>query len=173
MTLFKRLLIFSVTLLFLISATVMTPTTTEAEEFQILSIAYADDGNHKNSLEVMVENNLYFSRVIQNETPISVTVLPSDPGAAVFSAKGSPYQKIIVKIKRKNMYHEVGDKNKIEIENFLYGGSLIDTGKSGIGQLDRNGRINNMRVGGTAVIPYNPEPGSYSGYLELQANSKK
>jgi len=71
--------------------------------------------------------------------------------AAVFKIKnGKPYSMVRVYADKATLYTvPYSNSDNVKIKDYLYGGSLS---YSGIGTLDKNGEIDNVRVGGTIMI---------------------
>ncbi len=100
-----------------------------------------------------------------------IVVTPLDSGAAVFNAQGDAGRPVVVSVLSDKSRLINGNK-KIKIKDFTFGGSLTDVGGVGIGVFDSTGRLNNIRVGATVVVPANPTSGRYSGSLKLKIKNR-
>jgi hypothetical protein len=118
------------------------------------------------SIELKVISDLEFPTTASADSEQFVTVNSADGGAALFEATGQPNSLLWVKVQqgRATVWK---DRDKILIEDFTYGGSLIQIGKWALGFFDSMGELTDMRVGATARVRGAQPSGYYSGTLQL------
>jgi len=118
------------------------------------------------------ESPLTFSPVLSQQKPQTVTLSPSDSGAAVFDVLGIPNRRVKVKVSPKKHATLRNGRSKAKITDYSFGGSVVDRGDYAIGTLDNSGRLNNIRVGATLRMPAQARSGRYSRILILQVDYK-
>lgn len=89
----------------------------------------------------------------------NVTVAPGDPSAAQFKAEGEKNKAVTCAVLDKNIEMKNGNSS-ILVDNFTYGGDLSADGKA---SFNAGGKLNDLRVGGTAHIKNQTTPGDYIG----------
>ncbi len=101
---------------------------------------------------------------VTSGTAATVTISPTDTGAAVFSVTGRPMENITASIAEEQIVLFSGygrtPERRIVIEGFTLGGDIDATRSARIGQL---GTLDDMRLGATAKIEAENQPGVYSG----------
>ncbi len=123
------------------------------------------------AIDIVEQSELRFPVTEGDVMTQLVVVTPLDSGAAVFNAQGDAGRRVVVSVARKKSDLKNGNR-KIKVKDFTFGGSLTDAGGVGIGVFDSAGRLNNIRVGATAVVPANPTSGRYSGKLKLRLKER-
>lgn len=129
-----------------------------------------------NEIEIIERSDLRFPTIISNSDNTNVTVAPEDAGAAVFDARGEPYQVVRVTVKHSHTYMDIVQQSgsadsggkRVELIHFSYGGSLTERGGGGTGIFDASGNLTNIRIGATAKIPSPVIPGNYRGQIILR-----
>jgi len=112
-------------------------------------------------------SDLQFPTVVSASSSQTITVLPSDSGAAVFDVSGTPNSIVGVEIAEKSIQATSAGGKQIKIDSFTYGGSLVPAAKGATGTLDASGNLTNMRIGASASVKNKQESGVYTGTLTL------
>lgn len=109
------------------------------------------------------EKSLDFHANIQGQYQV-VTVKPDEPGAAIFKAKGRPYGEVRGRIEEHSIQIVNGNGYSydqwITVSNFTTGGDLS---RHGYGRFNSNGKLDNIRIGGTVYINSYNRQGYYEG----------
>ncbi len=104
-------------------------------------------------------------------TAQTVVVAPADSGAAQFSATGSALASATATIAEANIEMTTGDgvgsTKRITVNSFTLGGTLAADGTVAFAA---DGTIDNMRVGGSAVIENDDISGDYTGTATFELN---
>jgi len=113
---------------------------------------------------------LSFSAAIAG-VPASIVTAPADANAAVFDATGDINLLLTASVVESSVFMDnggTGSSNTISIGSWTFGGSLTDVGGSGTASFDALGVISNMRIGATAVVEADDNPGFYQGTATMR-----
>jgi len=116
------------------------------------------------AIEITEGQNLSFEPSL-SKTAASVVTAPADTRAAIFSATGASNEVVEVSVAENEITMRldgvgVNDSDIINVNTFTLGGSINDLGQA---TFDKNGDLNNMRVGGTAHVKATNVHGDYVG----------
>lgn len=123
-------------------------------------------------MEVMPPVTVSESQAISFPTVTSgkaatVTISPTDTGAAVFSVTGRPMENITASIAEERVVLFSGygrtPARQIVVEGFTLGGDIDAASSTGSARIGQRGTLDDMRLGATAQIEAKNQPGVYSG----------
>ena len=115
------------------------------------------------TLAIHEQQGLEFGQHTVPSSKTPVVIAATDAGAASFNVTGEPSQSVTASVVENRMLMtngQSGNQNRIRVRNFTLGGS-VDT--SGNGSFNNQGLLNNVRVGATAILNANKNPGEYEG----------
>ncbi|PCI28327.1 MAG: hypothetical protein COB67_06665 [SAR324 cluster bacterium] len=115
-------------------------------------------------MPVFERTPLVFPDLEVSESSRTIVVLPSDTGAASFDLVGGSDEGITASIVESEVSMTQGS-TVIVVNAFTFGGCL---GADGTGALSGSGKFSSCTIGGTALIPANPNFGMYTGTLTFR-----
>lgn len=135
---------------------------------------YVEKGKSKDKeiknckLKIKKVGSLNFPFVVSGFSQV-VTVAPSDAGAAVFSINGEKCARVKVEVVEPSIRMRgdgASNEDSIKVRDFTFGGSVSDLG-TGVTDCS-NGKLKNIRVGGTAHVKAKNKQTFYEGYPTIR-----
>lgn len=97
----------------------------------------------------------------------TVTISPEDTGAAVFAVTGRPMENLTASIVEERVVLSTGfsrtPARQIVVEGFTLGGDIHAASSTGSARIGQRGTLSDLRLGATARIEAEDQPGVYSG----------
>jgi len=126
------------------------------------SNCYNNCGNNK--IRIKNEREMTFPAVLSGYRQNIVAYLDSS-NAAIFNISGIPYARIKVYVPDE-FYIYANKNNNISVVDISYGGDLSSDGYA---YFDRYGQLNNVRIGGTAIVNADDNEKKYKNHIKLKA----
>lgn len=113
------------------------------------------------SIQLRKITDLNFGDVIVG-TDKKVVINAEDAGAATFEAHGDQSARVIGRVQESSisMTNTNSKGSAITVDGWSYGGNMD---KNGAAQFDKNGDVNDLRIGASAHVTAENDSGSYVG----------